>query len=295
MASSDHLTNNGRRGDHAPGFRAIRWNIDWILRPVFGIVLAIIAIGAAFEPPKILAGLIVLLFILAAREWHRMVAPAALEPRKLQIMTAVTVVSVAAALTVMLMGAPLFSPLPLLAGAIAVLLVGRDDNPVWQCAGVLYLGIPALALVALRTFPMHGAHIVGGLFFLVWATDTGALVWGGLIGGPRVAPKLSPGKTWAGTIGGSLTAAVIYSCFVALIGGPMLESAAFALVFSVTAHGGDLLESFVKRRFGRKDSGAAIPGHGGVLDRIDSILAASVAMAILVFGFHLNPLFWGLL
>jgi phosphatidate cytidylyltransferase len=195
----------------------------------------------------------------------------------------------------MLLGAPLFSLMPLLAGAIAVLLLGRDDNPLWQCAGVFYLGLPALALVALRAFPMHGAQIVGGMFFLVWATDTGALVWGGLIGGPRLAPKLSPGKTWAGTIGGSLTAAVIYSCFIALIGGPMLEAAAFALAFSVVAHGGDLLESFVKRRFGRKDSGAAIPGHGGVLDRIDSILAASVAMAILVFGFHLNPLFWGLL
>jgi len=295
MASSDHLTENGRRGDHAPGFRAIRWNIGWILRPIFGIALAIIAIGAAFEPPRILACLVVLLFILAAYEWHRMVGAGKLERRELRILTAITVVSIAVALTLLLMGAPLYSPLPLFAGAAAVLVLGRFGNPVWQSAGVLYLGLPALALLGLRAFPMHGAHIVGGLFFLVWATDTGALIWGGLIGGPRIAPKLSPGKTWAGTIGGSLTAAVIYGCFVALIGGPMAQAAGFALLFSITAHGGDLLESFVKRRFGRKDSGAAIPGHGGVLDRIDSILAASVAMAILVFGFHINPLFWGLL
>ena len=172
------------------------------------------------------------------------------------------------------------------------MLLSLDGNPAWQAAGVVYLGLPAICLVALRSFPAHGALIVAGMLFIVWATDTGALIFGGLIGGPRLAPKLSPGKTWAGTIGGSLTGALTYGVFIAFIGGPMEVAAGFALVFSIVGHAGDLLESFVKRRFGRKDSGSLIPGHGGVLDRMDSTLAASLVMAILVFGFHLNPLFW---
>jgi phosphatidate cytidylyltransferase len=106
-----------------------------------------------------------------------------------------------------------------------------------------------------------------------------------------MAPRLSPGKTWAGTIGGSVIAGLVYAGYVGFLGGAALTAALFAFVFSVTAHGGDLFESFVKRRFGLKNSGSAIPGHGGVLDRMDSTLAAAPAMALLVFAGHFNPLF----
>jgi phosphatidate cytidylyltransferase len=106
-----------------------------------------------------------------------------------------------------------------------------------------------------------------------------------------MAPVLSPSKTWAGTIGGSLTAAAIFAAFIWLLGGSAGEAALFGFVFSIAAHGGDLFESFVKRRFGIKDSGSLIPGHGGVLDRMDSTLAASAVMALLVFVAGLNPLF----
>ena len=85
----------------------------------------------------------------------------------------------------------------------------HDDNPLWHAGGVLYIGLPSMALVALRVFPLQPALIVLGLFLIVWATDTGALVFGKLIGGPKIAPRLSPGKTWAGTIGGSITATIV--------------------------------------------------------------------------------------
>jgi phosphatidate cytidylyltransferase len=284
------------RHDHAPGLRSLRWNIDWILRPLFGIFMAIIAIAAVVGlPPKYFPWLIVLLWIPAAYEWHRMVAQNRIETVRLCLMTGMTAVSIAAAIFLMLRGAPLVSVIPLAAGAAAAFLLGRDSNSLWQAAGVGYLGLPALALVALRVYPdpAHGARVIVGLFFIVWATDTGALVFGNLIGGPRLAPSLSPGKTWAGTIGGSLSAALVYGCYIGLIGGPMEVAALFAFWFSAVAHGGDLLESFVKRRFGFKDSGSMIPGHGGILDRLDSTFAAAVALAILVFGAHLNPLFWG--
>ena len=104
---------------------------------------------------------------------------------------------------------------------------------------------------------------------------------------------MSPGKTWAGAVGGSVCAAVVYGLYLGLLGFAMLPGMALALGLSIIAHGGDLAESAIKRHFGRKDSGSMIPGHGGVLDRIDSTLACSIVLAILVFGAHLNPLFGG--
>lgn len=292
---SDNLvTPEHHRPDRAPGFRAIRWNNDWILRPLMGVGMAIVALGGAAMEPKVLAGLILLLLIAAGREWHRLVSQNRLEPVRLHLLTAVTVASAAASLAMFLSGLVLWAVLPLLVGAGVAYLLAQQVNPLWQAAGVVYLGLPALALVALRSEP-RGALMVMGLFFIVWATDTGALVFGNLIGGPRLAPRLSPGKTWAGTIGGSVTAALVYGFFVTVIDGSFEWSMIFAFLFSIVAHGGDLLESFCKRRFGVKDTGTAIPGHGGILDRIDSTLAASVALALLVFLFHLDPLFRGIL
>ena len=116
-----------------------------------------------------------------------------------------------------------------------------------------------------------------GLFLIVWATDTGALVFGKLIGGKKLWPAVSPGKTWAGTIGGSVTAVAVFALYIAFFSFNVAGGAvASRWGFSVVAHLGDLFESWVKRRFGTKDSGGLIPGHGGVLDRMDSTFACSV-------------------
>lgn len=275
---------------HAPGYRAIRFNMDWITRPLFGFILAGITIAVVFIGPRDFAILIALAFILAAMEWHRCVS-AGVHYRAQAAATAATVALAEAAL---LFGGHFWAGLAvvLLGMAVSVVLALRQEqNPVWQAAGVPYLAVPALSLVALSSLP-HGAQIVIGMMLIVWATDTGALVFGNLIGGPRLAPKLSPGKTWAGTIGGSICAALVYTLYIdLLLGHWALWAAPFAFVFSFAAHGGDLFESFVKRHFGLKDSGSAIPGHGGVLDRIDSTLAAAPALALLVMVGHLNPLF----
>ena len=185
----------------------------------------------------------------------------------------------------------------LVIGAVVAyfLALQRDDNPLWHAVGVLYIGLPALALVGLRVLPAksQGIWLVLGLFAIVWATDTGALIFGKLIGGKKLAPKLSPGKTWAGTIGGTVTALVVFLPFVAIFAVNAFSALAFAAGLSVVAHLGDLLESAIKRYFGYKDSGGLIPGHGGMLDRVDSLFAASVAMALVVFGLHFNPLSGG--
>jgi len=239
--------------------------------------------------------------LFAAREWHRMVrSPAqreATDHQPIHVQTSITGAAVVLAVTALAFGlfTIAFSLLVVGAAAAYVFARQRDDNPIWHAVGVLYIGLPALALIALRILPAksQGVWFILGLFVIVWATDTGALVFGKLIGGKKIAPRLSPGKTWAGTIGGSVTALVVFGLYIALFGFDALSAMLYALVFSLVAHGGDLFESLVKRRFGYKDSGGLIPGHGGVLDRVDSLFAASVVLALLVFGLHFNPMFGG--
>jgi len=285
--SSGHTTPS--KG-HAPGFRAIRFNMDWITRPLFGIILGLIALAVVFYSATALAVVVAIAFVPAAFEWHRCVGGGT-QHRNEAILTAVTIALAEAVF--LTSGFFLAGALVALAGTIAqfVLAMRQDKHPGWQAAGVPYLAIPALCLVALCAL-QHGSLIVMGLLLIVWATDTGALIVGNLIGGPRLAPKLSPGKTWAGTLGGSLMGALVYTFYVSnFLGGSAMPALAFGFAFSFVAHAGDLAESLVKRRFGLKNSGALIPGHGGVLDRIDSTLAAAPVMALLVFVAHFNPLF----
>jgi phosphatidate cytidylyltransferase len=127
-----------------------------------------------------------------------------------------------------------------------------------------------------------GLAAVLWLFAVVWAEDTGAYFAGRLIGGPKLAPRVSPNKTWSGAAGGVIAGVVAGSAVVVLAGITWRPThAAIALLVAVAAQLGDLLESGIKRRFGVKDASALIPGHGGLMDRVDGLLvAAAVAVAI---------------
>jgi len=269
--------------------RTLRFSRDWITRPVFGVVLAAIVIGAIFAGHGYLAVAIAAVALAAAREWHRMVG----EGRYGVELVATTATIWLALLAFVLWPRDLTAELILACGTFVHFAIGlsRRSHPLWQAGGVVYLGVPALCVLTLRTIPPHGAWMVMGLFIVVWATDTGALFIGTLVGGPKLAPSLSPNKTWAGTVGGVVAAAVLEAAFIAAIGGSWTMGALFGGLLGVVAHLGDLFESLVKRRFRAKDSGGLIPGHGGVLDRVDSTLAAATALAIAVFAFHLDPLF----
>jgi phosphatidate cytidylyltransferase len=258
--------------------------MDWITRPLFGIALAAIAIGALFSGPVPFAALIAAMGAVAAFEWQRMVARGG----TFRIEALLNGLVVAASSLALAIKGSLVLSLGLVALGVGIMAAIRFKRaPGWPVLGILYLVLPSLAVVALAA---ADPWLIVGLFVIVWATDTGALVCGNLIGGPRMAPVLSPSKTWAGTIGGSLIASLAFAIFIAIRHGAPLMALPFGLAFSVIAHGGDLFESFVKRRFGIKDSGAIIPGHGGVLDRMDSSLAAGLAMALLVFVLQISPL-----
>jgi len=137
--------------------------------------------------------------------------------------------------------------------------------------GILYIGPGCLALFLMRLGPA-GLRNVLFVVLVVWAGDVGAYLVGRLIGGPRLAPKISPGKTWSGAVGG--TVAAVLAGAAAGFETPV-RAAVLALVLSLVAQAGDLLESAIKRHFGAKDSGWIIPGHGGLLDRLDGVLAAA--------------------
>jgi phosphatidate cytidylyltransferase len=149
---------------------------------------------------------------------------------------------------------------------------------IWMIAGLAYAGVLLLAPVILRRDPSLGFVAILFLFAVVWGTDIAAYFAGRAIGGPKLWPAVSPNKTWSGAFGGTLggvAAALIVVKVAGLVIAPMLVLVTLAL--SVASQAGDLLESALKREFGAKDSGDLIPGHGGLMDRLDGFLTAVLA------------------
>ncbi len=171
-----------------------------------------------------------------------------------------------------------FFSLGLLAGAAFFVTIVTRKPALGQ--GVIYCGLPVLALVFIRRQD-EGLLWAFWALSIVWATDIGAFFAGRTIGGPKLAPKLSPNKTWAGLIGGVAAASVLALLLHVYYGLPWRLTLATP-VLAVLAQGGDLYESWLKRRAGVKDSGNILPGHGGVLDRLDGVVPVAPVAALLV-------------
>lgn len=153
----------------------------------------------------------------------------------------------------------------------------------WIAAGLAYTGLGTLAFIGLRA-EAHGLAAVLVVFLVAWSTDVFAYFIGRSLGGPKLWPKVSPKKTWSGTIGGLVAGGVAGAMVFVWLGVPVVvATVVVALVLSVVAILGDLLESAAKRKFGIKDAGKLIPGHGGLMDRVDGLLAAG--MVAVVMGF----------
>jgi phosphatidate cytidylyltransferase len=169
------------------------------------------------------------------------------------------------------------------------------ESSLFAYVGIPYVALPVLALVLLRTDNVWGVHAIMWLMLVVWATDTFAYFAGRIIGGPKLAPVLSPKKTWAGLLGGMAGAALVSSIYAAFWLPSWMALAGVAAALAVVAQLGDIFESALKRRFNMKDSGNLIPGHGGVLDRVDGLVVAGVVAAIIGFVRHSSSLAQGLL
>jgi phosphatidate cytidylyltransferase len=171
-----------------------------------------------------------------------------------------------------------------LAGAFAARSIGRVTwkGGLWAAGGVIYAGIGSLSPALLRRDPQWGFIALLFLFATVWGTDIFAFLCGRAVGGPPLWPRVSPKKTWAGAVGG-VVGGIAGGVGVAYANGigTLLAAGIMALLLSILAQAGDLLESAVKRRFGAKDASRLIPGHGGLMDRLDGFLVAAFAALLI--------------
>ena len=277
----------------APRFLGFDVTLDWLLRPLFGFGLAGIAVVATWYGGLWFALLIAIGSSAAVREWHRMLAGEGYGA--LMIVSVVGIVSATASAALIahspnpaLEGVPWFA-LAAAAMVDSVLASTRRAKTLWHASALLYIGVPALSLVMIREIAPHGAWALFALFFAVWGSDTGALFSGSLIKGPKLWPALSPNKTWAGFFGGTAAGAVMATVVFAVVHANPWVGAALGTVAALVGHAGDLFESWVKRSVGRKNSGSLIPGHGGVLDRVDSMLFVAPVAAVVLLGLHFDP------
>ena len=185
---------------------------------------------------------------------------------------------------VLVAGLPALSVAGILALLVAILAIGVSMRGAgqWDVAGLVYAGLSGFSLAFLRDGGWSGLAAVLFLFAVVWATDIFAYFVGRAVGGPKLAPAISPGKTQSGALGGAIFGVVAGVLVAMVLGLPnLIVLGLVALALSVVSQVGDLFESWVKRRHGAKDSSAIIPGHGGVMDRVDGLVAAALALYLI--------------
>jgi phosphatidate cytidylyltransferase len=234
--------------------------------------LLALAIGAAYLG-GIAAGIVAAIFAAIVHlEWARITGAT----------TARTIPFAAAVAVAILLAGLGMVPAAIGVGVLAALFAAGMSREPWLPAGVVYASALGISLLAIRVSSELGLAALLFVLAVVWATDSGAFFFGRLIGGPKLSPRISPQKTWAGAIGGLLTALFAGIAVARVAGIPVtLGLAAIAAFLSVACQAGDLFESWVKRHFGAKDSGHIIPGHGGMMDRVDGLIFAAAAAALL--------------
>jgi len=248
-------------------------NSDLPLRLGVGLALIGVAFAALWVGGNLFWLLLVFGGVLMMSEWAELAGVSPQQKRLSQYALSVPLAAMAP-----IAAGPGFFALGLLAGAaFFVAAVIRNGK---LAAGVLYVGLPVLSLLVLRTEP-NGILLTFWAMGLVWACDSGAYFAGRAIGGPKLAPEISPNKTWAGFLGGVASAGVGATVLVILFRLPVALAVATPLLAALS-QGGDLYESHLKRVAGVKDSGNILPGHGGLMDRLDGLVFVAPAAALLV-------------
>jgi phosphatidate cytidylyltransferase len=249
------------------------------VRVASALALGALSVGLLWAGPWPFAVLLIAIALGVAWEWGRLVRN---RERDIVLYSHGIATAGAIVLGALDLGAIALIALMVVALVLLVLRIGQAD---WLSgAGVLYVGLPALSLVWLRSAPELGFLAVLLIFIVVWTSDSFAFATGRMLGGPRLWPSVSPGKTWAGAIGGAAAATLAGVLFALILDDVRmrpLDLGLVALGLSIAAQLGDLAESALKRRAGRKDASALIPGHGGLLDRVDGLMLASSVAGLL--------------
>jgi phosphatidate cytidylyltransferase len=279
---SEH-DNSGQGGSLQLGL-AGRLGNDFRLRLAAGLGMGAVALAFTLAGVIPFAVLVVLVALVVSWEWGRLVhGTEASAVVAVQIVTAVLAGILAAA---GLVGLALLA-LPI--GGILAALLSLGRNSIFSALGVFYAGLPTVALIWLRSDVSLGLLAVIFLVLVVVTADSAGFVAGRLFGRAKLWPAVSPNKTWAGLLGAVAASAVVGSLFwFAIPDASAVRLAATGGVLALVAQAGDLAESALKRRFGAKDSGTLIPGHGGVMDRVDGLVAvaAAVGIAAIVIDVH---------
>lgn len=255
------------------------------LRILSAAVLAPAAVGASWVGGPVFAALVAFLCVLMSFEWARMI-----ERAEMSAVFHALGVGGAAALILAAAGRYpwAFGVCALTAAAAAAASLKGSRKWQWAGFGAAYFLAPSIALLWLRENAENGRGLLMLLFAIVWSADTGGYAAGRLVGGPKLSPRISPAKTWAGAIGGFLAGGV-----AAAIGAPLIfHEAGAAYIAAGAGLGlasilGDMAESAFKRRFGIKDMSGFIPGHGGVLDRLDGMIFATIAVTSVLYAHSL--------
>jgi phosphatidate cytidylyltransferase len=264
-------------GEAAPGAAAEPASRNLLLRVAAALVLAPTTIAIAYVGGWLWTALVTLAAIGLFVEWLTIVAAV---PATRVVASGVVALAVSG--LCLALGRIDASFVVLALGFAAVALLSSERRH-WTAAGFFYAAAAQIASELVRLDQASGFAALILILLLVWVTDIGGYFAGRSIGGPKLWPRISPKKTWAGAIGGFVASLVIAAGFAALGLGKTVPLLVLGAVLSVASQFGDLFESAVKRRFGVKDSSHIIPGHGGLLDRLDGFVAAVVLAAI--FGF----------
>jgi phosphatidate cytidylyltransferase len=262
----DPLSNAGKSGVRMPAN-------NLVLRVLSALVLAPLAMFAAYVggwPFSVFWGAAA---IIVLWEWTTLVVGPSFRLMFLSSAAAIVVADFVAWL-----GRPVVALLMVGLGALAATIFAPPAKRMWVIAGVVYGGGMLLAPICLRSDDAYGFAAIVLLFAIVWTTDVVGYFAGRTIGGPKLLPAVSPKKTWSGAIAGTLGAmlvAVVVATQFGLLN--KLAIAFLALFLSIVSQFGDLFESWVKRQFDAKDASQIIPGHGGVMDRLDGFWAAAIA------------------
>ncbi|MEK9281394.1 MULTISPECIES: phosphatidate cytidylyltransferase [unclassified Bradyrhizobium] len=250
-----------------------------VMRAAAAIVLAPLAIALAYAGGWLWAFLVTLVSIGLFAEWLMVVGAGAVA-----LTAAGTIVLAIIGFCVAFGALKAAVIIGVIGGAVIALLAG--GKRVWAASGFAYASAALLASILVRQDPVNGFVALMFVLLVVWATDIGGYFAGRGIGGPKLWPRVSPKKTWAGALGGFTASLVVAGGFGAAGLGKAVPLLLVGAVLSVVSQLGDLFESAVKRRFGVKDSSHLIPGHGGLLDRLDGFVAAILVAWIVGFLRH---------
>lgn len=262
------------------------------VRVASAVVLAPIVLGAVWAGGTAFLALLMIAGPLMALEWARLAAPegsGATEQIALTVGLVVYLLTMAAGDTGLA-----FALLLTVFGLTMAWCVWAGLPPGRAFIGFAYVGGAVASFAWLRGDSDTGRLTIIWLLGVVWATDIGAYFVGRTFGGPKMAPRLSPNKTWSGLIGGMVSAAIVsVAVFIwadvqsmTLSTGLLVGLAIFAALVALLSQAGDIYESSMKRSAGVKDSGTIIPGHGGILDRVDGLMFAATFVALVVIGVH---------